>query len=82
MKATPTLILLEDISIKIIGRGFLQSYLCLKTSFNRFFNSWKNLVWFFSYVILKFRMSGFPLKIVDVPFWIDVSSGEVGDSKK
>ena len=31
MKATPTLILLEDISIKIIERGLLQSYLWLST---------------------------------------------------
>ena len=31
IKATPTLTLLEDISIKIIGRGFLQSYIWLVT---------------------------------------------------
>ena len=31
IKATSTLTLLEDISIKIIGRGFLQSYIWLAT---------------------------------------------------
>ena len=31
VKTTPTLILLEDISVKIIGRGILQSYLWLAT---------------------------------------------------
>ena len=31
MKPTPTLILLEDISIKIVGRGLLQSYIWLAT---------------------------------------------------
>ena len=30
--------------------------------------SWKTLVWFLGYVILKFTMFGFPLKIVNLPF--------------
>ena len=40
-------------------------------SFDIFYISWKHLVWFLSYVILKFIMSEFPLKIVNLPFWID-----------
>ena len=40
-------------------------------SFDILYISWKHLVWFLSYVILKFIMSGFPLKIVNLPFWID-----------
>ena len=37
-----------------------------------FFISCKNIVWFLSYVILKFTISGFPIKIVNLPFRIDV----------
>ena len=40
-------------------------------SFDIFYISSKHLVWFLSYVILKFLMSGFLLKIVHLPFWID-----------
>ena len=50
------------------------------TLYERYFNklsyilfiSQKNLFWFLSYVILKFTKSGFPLKIVNLPFWVDV----------
>ena len=41
-------------------------------SFYMFFISWKNIVWFLSYVISKFAISGFHLKIVNLPFWIDL----------
>ena len=40
-------------------------------SFDIFYISWKHFVWFLSYVILKFLMSGFLLKIVNLPFRID-----------
>ena len=43
-------------------------------SFHIFFISWENPVWFLSFVILKFTVSGFPLQIVNLPIWIDVPS--------
>ena len=54
---------------------------CLKDiliNFHIFFISWKNLVWFLSYVNLKFRISGVPLKIVNLPFWKFICACNIG----
>ena len=64
----------RDILDKIVVQLCAILY-CLKDiliSFHMFSISWKNIVWFLSYVILKFAISGFHLKIVHLPFWIDV----------
>ena len=57
-----------------IGVKLCKNLHCLKDILISFhiFISWKNLVWFLSYVILNFIMSGFPLKIFNLTFWIDI----------
>ena len=46
--------------------------------FSYFFISWKNLVWFLSYVNLKLTISGVPLKIVNLPFWKFICACNIG----
>ena len=57
-----------------IGVQLRENLYCLKDiliSFHVFYFM-KYIVWFLSYVISKFTISGFLLKMVNLPFWIDL----------